>query len=798
MKKTNKRFICAILAALMLASSFASCSKDDNPDQTKDGVESTADGEEVEKITKLTGIYRGESFEMPEGYEMFSEIPPLYDNDSGEFKMLLSKGEEILNEKGEYIGYRYSYRLNVYDRDLNEISSEELVLSNEEDSMNFYLGSGALTKDNLFYLDNEYNESGQKWYLCKYNFADKSIVKSDELSGLFANSGGDRYFYIERLCATPNGDIYLGASNEILVLNSDFIKQFNIPVNNWINSMSASPEGKVYISSYFDEGQGIAAVDTDKKALGDIKTLNDNVQGIAFGEGYDVYTVGQSGVYGVNLTDGSSELLMNFQSSDIDRDYFEILTVIDKDTILASERNTETWDAIPSLYKKSDDIDLSQIKVIEIAVGDYIPQNLNSSVISYNKQHKDSRIVVTDYSQYWSDEDYFAGVNKLATDIVNGLYKPDIVIGASYNNSAVEQLIANNLFIDLNTFIDSDSDISRDDIFGGVMRTFSTSDGKLWGITDQFAVQTLVGRSDTLGGMTSWTLDEMLDYALSLPEGTELQEGVVQSQALSSGGAFYSAFVDMENNTCDFENETFYKLLRYIKTLPTELPANNYNEDNQYENYQNGKTAIYGAYMSGANDWLRLELVFNTKDYTIIGMPIMHEGDRGGALSYNTSYTITSFCENTDIAWSFIKSVISPEYNSLRDSWGRIYNFSVLKSIYEKQCDEALHSRFKLYFDGSTSWSSYDPDNPEDEDVMIGGMNMDSPGIVAYFTEEDMKNLENYLDNEVGASTQTAIPDEISSIINEEISAFISGIKSAEDCAKVVQSRVKLWLSEHE
>ena len=41
-------------------------------------------------------------------------------------------------------------------------------------------------------------------------------------------------------------------------------------------------------------------------------------------------------------------------------------------------------------------------------------------------------------------------------------------------------------------------------------------------------------------------------------------------------------------------------------------------------------------------------------------------------------------------------------------------------------------------------------------------------------------------------------PEAVADIVNEEISVFLSGMGNAEDCAKKIQSRVEIWLAEHE
>ena len=110
------------------------------------------------------------------------------------------------------------------------------------------------------------------------------------------------------------------------------------------------------------------------------------------------------------------------------------------------------------------------------------------------------------------------------------------------------------MYVDLGTFLDSDTELKKDDIFGSVIRAFSTSDGKIWGLTPDISLQTLVARTDTLGGKTSWTLDEMIDYANALPAGTQLLEGLSQGSILYSFQNVFNTYIDMQNNTCDFEN----------------------------------------------------------------------------------------------------------------------------------------------------------------------------------------------------------------------------------------------------
>ena len=66
------------------------------------------------------------------------------------------------------------------------------------------------------------------------------------------------------------------------------------------------------------------------------------------------------------------------------------------------------------------------------------------------------------------------------------------------------------------------------------------------------------------------------------------------------------------------------------------------------------------------------------------------------------------------------------------------------------------------------------------------------------FTEDDKAKLLDYLTNDVGQRAVAQIPEEITAIVNEEISTYLGGAKDAKTCADVIQSRVNLWLAEHE
>lgn len=779
----SKKIMAAILAGLMLFTAV-SCTSEKN---------GTTDETAVEKQNEntpqmLTNVFKGNNITLPEEYRVIEGASPYYDKDSGEITLLCVKTEYIYDDNGEYVSSNNLYKTCKYDKDLNIIEDKDIELFGDDHET--YAGNCVILSDKIVCGVTKFVDGQNSYTITIYDMTSGESKTSEELNGLFDTAEEGGWFYVNSICVNKDGDIYIGSENEILVLNDSFVKKFSMPVERWINSMASSPEGDIYVISHFDKGQGIAKVNPETKSFDDPIYPGDNTRQLMFGDGYDLYVELEDGIYGCSFTEEGvvSVMLMDYTNSDISRSSFTAIAMLDKDTLIASDRSSENS---LQLYKKVPDIDLSNIRTVEIVSTRGFDYFTTIGIVQYNKAHHDTRLLVTDYSKYATEENYQAGREKLINDIITGLYKPDIILTDNYSTVA-ENLIKNNIFMDIGTLIDNDAGMKRDDILGAVIRACSTSDGQLWGLPSSYNIDTLVGKTDTLGGRTSWTFSEMIEFAKTLPEGTTLMQGLSQQSAFYQLDGFFTQFIDLENNTCDFENENFYNILNFIASLPAEYDYSaDRNSDNRYEKFQNGQIALYSMHLRDAASILEPECVFNTKDYTFIGFPTYGENTRGGIISCSNIFVVTKFCENTDIAWDFIKSVAAPDGDSVSRSFGG-RDLPILRESLRKLCEVFYDYEFEFYYSGGGGYGPRDPDNPHTQD------DLNEPGILTHFTPEHTEALINYIDNDCGSPITEAIPDELQSIITEEITSFTGGAKTAEECAKVIQSRVKIWLSEHE
>ena len=61
---------------------------------------------------------------------------------------------------------------------------------------------------------------------------------------------------------------------------------------------------------------------------------------------------------------------------------------------------------------------------------------------------------------------------------------------------------------------------------------------------------------------------------------------------------------------------------------------------------------------------------------------------------------------------------------------------------------------------------------------------------------EELADLRAFIDG-AGEPFTNAFPAELNEIVQEELSAYFSGMGTAEDCAAKIQSRASIWLAEN-
>lgn len=560
------------------------------------------------------------------------------------------------------------------------------------------------------------------------------------------------------------------------------------------------------VAQWTEEGYSVCPLDAQTMTLGEAISMPSDVYDPMPGFGEYEYTyLKNAAVYG--FSQGTEpEKLFSWIDCDVDYSNINSYRIMEDGTIYAvesvydSKEGCNTYNLIT--LRQVDASTLPEKQILTLACL-YLPWNLRTEIISFNKSHQDVRINVADYSEYATEEDYNAGIQKLNTEILSGVV-PDIF----YVDGSIPLDIyaSRGILLDLWTLIDADAELSRDDLMTHFFDTISTN-GKLYQITSSFGINTVVGRSDVIGSADSWTLEEMLKVYETLEEGASLM-GEMDTRE----GMFYTIltrnsnrFIDWENSECSFNSQSFIDLLNLINQFP---------ETFDYENYDWNDYSSEGLRMR-----MRKQLVqsvslmcFTDVQYydtmcdnlpNYIGVPT--SDGNGSSFSIYGGLAISASCANVDAAWSFVRNRLTEEYQNENNG-----SFPTNRHAFEAYTENCMLPQYgdpSEYYGVSTAKRTAaalavteenadgEGETSEDQEIPRGSYWFDDNEIVNYYhlTQETYDRFMALYERTNAVASDN---DSVNKIIEEECGAFFAGQKTAEETARLIQEKVTLYVYE--
>lgn len=449
------------------------------------------------------------------------------------------------------------------------------------------------------------------------------------------------------------------------------------------------------------------------------------------------------------------------------------------------------------LYQKAPDKNLSEITVLTLAC-QYTSRTMEEAVLRFNREHPETYIEIVSYEQYNTNAEPMAGYDRFELDLNTGLMQADILL--------------NKVFSPLDLYPYMTGEVAPEDIARCVKNAYE-KDGALYSIGTHFSFRTLGGRTSSLPDMTSWNLQEFLDFYDSLRDDEYLMEYISQDNCnvVLFNNQVHSFFI--RDGQAYFDDPLYVRYLEFMAALPKEGQAymeHGTNNQGQIaageldpeqlqveaagENlYYNGKIKLYntiGSRMMYIHDlrWL-LELceMFGTTEITCIGYPTT--GTSGTAVSYTGDvYSIPSTCKDPALAWEFIETAllmtgVQPSEDTL------LYSFTTLREPFMTYL-QSIRGYQMITFQESGS-VNYGWDYVLDADGRYNG----KPCMLLAVDDNITALVKNLYEN---AGYAASVPNQVRRIIEEEESRYLSGVISAEKCAEIVQSRVVIYLSETE
>ncbi|MDO5558776.1 MAG: extracellular solute-binding protein [Oscillospiraceae bacterium] len=481
--------------------------------------------------------------------------------------------------------------------------------------------------------------------------------------------------------------------------------------------------------------------------------------------GYDFYYQNKYGIMGYSIPNGKSDQI--FMNMDCDCDTFpSTAAVLSPELIIAVNNNFSDTNCRLCKYVKADQERLDELnskQIIRLA-GCLDDLSVTLMIQKFNSENDDYRIAATDYSAYSSSYDtnnITAGI-KCDSDILSGDI-PDILLPDSTMD--IPAYLSKGLLADMNSFIDSDAQFNRDDYYSSILDAYTYKE-KLFLLPVKYSSATYAVKTSYWGERDKWTYDEFFSFASEHPDIQPFDSDYRYMIFMSLMESYAYDHVNFDEHSCDFDNDTFEKILQFINddTIPSEQEKSAEWTDFTYA-LKNDMSLMRYIYMNDIYGLHRMINLYAGENVSLPGIP----SDSGihRTVEPGLSFSVT---ENSDVkegAWMFIRQFLTDEYQD-----GIIINDLPLKK-------SSLYKRTNQLCNDETLRETYDENG--------------NPYTLPAVNLAERESFRNFMES----PARSAICfHKIMIIINEESEIFFSSGCTAREAAVSIQNKVSRYLNE--
>ena len=616
-------------------------------------------------------------------------------------------------------------------------------------------------KNNIIYMLDSYNNENDQTscIIVKTDQQGKELNRKDITKDIKADTEIDS----SNLFFDNEGRMILVLNQEVCVFDGNYNLLFRLEVDENTNNAALTKVGHFIVGGDNDRGAYVRELDIENKNWGKEIQLGieyfNSTEALLNGMDYDFYYQDDFGIYGYDMTDEKSTMLIDFVASDIDSDAASGIVPIGEEQFIGITNSGEDGISVIK-YKKADSVASANKKIITYGALE-LNDDVKDAAMQFNRQNNEYRIEFKDYS---SEED---PETKMNMDIIAGNV-PDII---DLSGMPIEQYISKGMLEDLTPYFEKDPELKETDIVDSVLNAMKL-DGKLYYTASGFSVSTMIAGSQDVGKETGWTFADMKQLLEARGEETRpfyIAEKINTLYILLKNST--SDFIDRSTGECDFDSNAFKEVLEFCNAC-REMQTD-YGSDYP-DLIKEGKVLFEEGEVSLGDIQAYRKLYGG--DITLIGYP--NREKEGSYFNLVNTAGIYSKSENKKGAWEFIRILMSAEYQKNVQS-----DMPTRKDCFEIKIKERTTT--KAYVDEFGNriepvymcWGYYnyqmDLEPASDEEVEIYRELVDST-----------KRVEEY-------------NDFILDIILEEAEAYFNGEESLDKAAEVIQSRVKTYINEN-
>ncbi len=636
-------------------------------------------------------------------------------------------------------------------------------------------------------------------YLVKYDAAGKELARQN-VSPLTSQ------FVPYETAADGEGRLYLKGIDKLLLFDGtcNYVGTLEAPEGENPIWLTGDAAGHVYCDLYNSQdndiirevvwggeasgdGQGGSPQDSQTASFGD--SLGETVPGsylAAYGEDRFL-TYGDNALYLYDAAADTQRLLLQWASCAIDPASVERIATLADGRIVARLEEDQGSGELAVVTEVPRD-QATEKETITLGVLQAGNSHLLRCISQFNRHSPDCRIEIREYYDTYLASGQAEAKEEARTalhmDISSGRC-PDLLV-LEYDD--LEAYAAKGLLEDLAPYLEADGELELAD---NVIEAY-TFHGKLCALPGALQIRTLAGRADRLGdlgGVTGWTLEEMMGFIDSNPDSTVFSADA--GQLLEYSLVFnQSHFVDWETHTCDFTSDEFIRLLEFCGRFSDRKGTEGAEVLDMME--RSNTALLHEVELVRPEDISLLAQILGMEDISYVGFPTVD--GRAGSLLEDCGGTcaISAKSKHKEEAWAFVELLLTgwenppKSYSALEGTKG----FPTELGTRERYFAKVSENPYRIGEDG--------------EIIMEGGKPMRyayhtaSSRTMQVFFYTPLPEETDLICTLLDSSTTDRGGRQISSIVAQEAASYFNGQKTAADVAALIQNRVSMYLAEQE
>lgn len=376
------------------------------------------------------------------------------------------------------------------------------------------------------------------------------------------------------------------------------------------------------------------------------------------------------------------------------------------------------------------------------------PKDSTNPIDAFNEQSDRYQVVLKDY-QYGDTYGY-----DVAKIVASGDY-PDLIF--STYNSLIASLQEKGVLEDLTSYIGSSENLSLEDLPESIVAAY-TDQGRLFALPNNYSLGAFWGDREQLGE-AGWTVDEFLDWLAEDPNAGAPQVGTRKDIYNACIPTVLDMCIDEENGQASFDGEAFRSFITKLKAL------------NRKDSYTREEAIQMMEEMEGSAYYLSDQINLTTigreestrgRELVIKGYPSVD----GQPLAYINSpaLSIMSTSEVKEGAYEFLEFYVLYMNDTIAQIMDKIGGLWTVERYLEQNREALLLA---------------DPD----------------AGAPCTYSERQLDEVTDFIQYAV---LRDYSRKDLEELIWEELGSFFEGQKDADTVCGIIQSRVQLYLQEHD